>query len=279
MIVVFFFFFQAEDGIRDYKVTGVQTCALPIWGQVSEQLPRINHFALTTNRVALSSWRRERTDSISSRHPCRRLKLECRESPCKSTESHRGRLDFYEQPYLTGAPLIIGFVGIRLLVTAIRKFVFICDGFVPIDVACPKTGQSLALLSRGILPGRLAACRPGERQAESTAESTKGKQQGENSDENNSERKVHDVEAQLLPRRRTIYGAGSGRIIGTSSLLCGFRADNGFNGQYRGHGDRLYGGGCARRKGYDHGFHWTNDSDQHRWGGFVLFRSPGPGSL
>src|SRR5688500_20142710 len=27
---VWFFFFQAEDGIRDYKVTGVQTCALPI---------------------------------------------------------------------------------------------------------------------------------------------------------------------------------------------------------------------------------------------------------
>src|SRR5256885_10239822 len=26
-----FFFFQAEDGIRDYKVTGVQTCALPIF--------------------------------------------------------------------------------------------------------------------------------------------------------------------------------------------------------------------------------------------------------
>src|SRR6266446_8719637 len=25
-----YFFFQAEDGIRDYKVTGVQTCALPI---------------------------------------------------------------------------------------------------------------------------------------------------------------------------------------------------------------------------------------------------------
>ena len=29
-IVVFFFFFQAEDGIRDRDVTGVQTCALPI---------------------------------------------------------------------------------------------------------------------------------------------------------------------------------------------------------------------------------------------------------
>src|SRR6267154_6505797 len=28
--VFFFFFFQAEDGIRDGRVTGVQTCALPI---------------------------------------------------------------------------------------------------------------------------------------------------------------------------------------------------------------------------------------------------------
>src|SRR3989475_13218519 len=30
MSVFFFFFFQAEDGIRDLTVTGVQTCALPI---------------------------------------------------------------------------------------------------------------------------------------------------------------------------------------------------------------------------------------------------------
>src|SRR5687767_15507191 len=28
---MFFFFFQAEDGIRDKLVTGVQTCALPIF--------------------------------------------------------------------------------------------------------------------------------------------------------------------------------------------------------------------------------------------------------
>src|SRR5256885_11160713 len=35
----FFFFFQAEDGIRDYKVTGVQTCALPI----SRSLPALTH--------------------------------------------------------------------------------------------------------------------------------------------------------------------------------------------------------------------------------------------
>src|SRR5260221_10443145 len=29
-IRIYFFFFQAEDGIRDHCVTGVQTCALPI---------------------------------------------------------------------------------------------------------------------------------------------------------------------------------------------------------------------------------------------------------
>src|SRR5690348_17505917 len=34
----FFFFFQAEDGIRDGRVTGVQTCALPI-----SRLPRRRH--------------------------------------------------------------------------------------------------------------------------------------------------------------------------------------------------------------------------------------------
>src|SRR5438093_13228661 len=30
MMLLVFFFFQAEDGIRDWSVTGVQTCALPI---------------------------------------------------------------------------------------------------------------------------------------------------------------------------------------------------------------------------------------------------------
>src|SRR5699024_11687192 len=33
---IFFFFFQAEDGIRDRNVTGVQTCALPICTGSSE---------------------------------------------------------------------------------------------------------------------------------------------------------------------------------------------------------------------------------------------------
>src|SRR5205085_8418675 len=37
-----FFFFQAEDGIRDLTVTGVQTCALPIW-----RTRRASGFSLT----------------------------------------------------------------------------------------------------------------------------------------------------------------------------------------------------------------------------------------
>src|SRR2546427_12597634 len=36
----FFFFFQAEDGIRDLTVTGVQTCALPISGRPQPQPDR-----------------------------------------------------------------------------------------------------------------------------------------------------------------------------------------------------------------------------------------------
>src|SRR5256885_2513075 len=37
----FIFFFQAEDGIRDYKVTGVQTCALPIFKEAKDHSPCI----------------------------------------------------------------------------------------------------------------------------------------------------------------------------------------------------------------------------------------------
>src|SRR5438034_5126435 len=37
-----FFFFQAEDGIRDHCVTGVQTCALPISERLSTDLTSLN---------------------------------------------------------------------------------------------------------------------------------------------------------------------------------------------------------------------------------------------
>src|SRR2546422_9333274 len=44
----FFFFFQAEDGIRDVAVTGVQTCALPI----SSERDRLDAGRSCTERLA-----------------------------------------------------------------------------------------------------------------------------------------------------------------------------------------------------------------------------------
>src|SRR3989454_10496933 len=63
----FFFFFQAEDGIRDYKVTGVQTCALPIFREVFEATQgdkdRIGQFALGLNsKVEIIG---DRTDELA----------------------------------------------------------------------------------------------------------------------------------------------------------------------------------------------------------------------
>ena len=50
---VFIFFFQAKDGIRDHCVTGVQTCALPIWLMILKaKLVEIKKFyALQAERV------------------------------------------------------------------------------------------------------------------------------------------------------------------------------------------------------------------------------------
>src|SRR3989442_9291901 len=50
----FFFFFQAEDGIRDADVTGVQTCALPISARRARETPR-------------AGW--DRTPAVSPRTP------------------------------------------------------------------------------------------------------------------------------------------------------------------------------------------------------------------
>src|SRR2546429_6736102 len=57
VIVFFFFFFQAEDGIRDVAVTGVQTCALPIWASMPTPLGQPLHgirFFLSSGQDA--SW-------------------------------------------------------------------------------------------------------------------------------------------------------------------------------------------------------------------------------
>src|SRR2546430_8971070 len=46
IVLYVFFFFQAEDGIRDLTVTGVQTCALPICDGVGHGRPLVGTVAL-----------------------------------------------------------------------------------------------------------------------------------------------------------------------------------------------------------------------------------------
>src|SRR2546421_6115208 len=74
-ICFLFFFFQAEDGIRDLIVTGVQTCALPISDQDSTTLARQRPLARRSNA---KSWKRSRSVSLTpvgqpraAREPCR----------------------------------------------------------------------------------------------------------------------------------------------------------------------------------------------------------------
>src|ERR1022692_4860624 len=66
IFVCIFFFFQAEDGIRDYKVTGVQTCALPIWSRIIVRgqagIPRNRHIVC---------------NSLLQRGDRRRLQIRC----------------------------------------------------------------------------------------------------------------------------------------------------------------------------------------------------------
>src|SRR2546421_4427192 len=68
LILHLFFFFQAEDGIRDLIVTGVQTCALPI--SVVAQCS----YALDAQRVTIG-WVRDgprpptRIDACNKPHP------------------------------------------------------------------------------------------------------------------------------------------------------------------------------------------------------------------
>src|SRR5438046_4285926 len=68
----FYFFFQAEDGIRDWSVTGVQTCALPICAWL---LPAAN---CARRRLRLPRLRRQRAFTIKDRSEERRVGKECR---------------------------------------------------------------------------------------------------------------------------------------------------------------------------------------------------------
>src|SRR5690606_40087042 len=76
VLFFFSFFFQAEDGIRDFHVTGVQTCALPICPSSSASS------CIRCTSATTSSCGRTRTGSRCSACPPARAKIgraSCRE--------------------------------------------------------------------------------------------------------------------------------------------------------------------------------------------------------
>src|SRR3989454_1575209 len=92
--IFFFFFFQAEDGIRDYKVTGVQTCALPILCQ--RDVARRQREGTVCIGPRLPPAAQHETGAGSNPHAPDRTGVEVqrlvemRERGIKATESHFG---------------------------------------------------------------------------------------------------------------------------------------------------------------------------------------------
>src|SRR5690606_41207648 len=63
LVNVCIFFFQAEDGIRDFHVTGVQTCALPIYEAGAQ---RVHAWADSHPRLSLVAAAGRRSSAIST---------------------------------------------------------------------------------------------------------------------------------------------------------------------------------------------------------------------
>src|SRR5207342_413691 len=66
LYIFFFFFFQAEDGIRDFHVTGVQTCALPIYCSALRVCSQYWAPVIRVTRVAIQ----KRVCAAMAKGPC-----------------------------------------------------------------------------------------------------------------------------------------------------------------------------------------------------------------
>src|SRR5256885_6825852 len=89
--VAYFFFFQAEDGIRDYKVTGVQTCALPI--SAGPRPVRAGALSAGKRRgPARATATGEQNPARSCTRPYARRPLRCRHCRPRRSEEHTSEL-------------------------------------------------------------------------------------------------------------------------------------------------------------------------------------------
>src|SRR5690606_40469631 len=87
-----FFFFQAEDGIRDFHVTGVQTCALPICRAVQPTTVSADASCGSKRRIRASV---RQSMAATSAPSCAIISAESR---CRSEERRVGKECGYRGP-------------------------------------------------------------------------------------------------------------------------------------------------------------------------------------
>src|SRR3989475_12960015 len=118
LILFFFFFFQAEDGIRDLTVTGVQTCALPIFlrkpnGPIDPRLkvlvgePRASRFERhlpVADRIR--TWSHGERIADAARRWCERGDTTLRHDTPRAARTERGETRIPYGPELGRAPVV-----------------------------------------------------------------------------------------------------------------------------------------------------------------------------
>src|SRR5216684_2328106 len=112
----FFFFFQAEDGIRDVAVTGVQTCALPICRR-SCSPPRRPPPAVLAMRCS-SCWRSVAVaDAV-------RIATPLADAPRPATLTQRASLNVVASLLDYGAKVAVGLVVVPILVGGLGRSLY-----------------------------------------------------------------------------------------------------------------------------------------------------------
>src|SRR5256884_5138505 len=108
-----FFFFQAEDGIRDVAVTGVQTCALPILPGAARARAQEGARVLRSGAGARSAVRAGLRGPRGCLHGARAVRA--RAAQCAPTQGTRGRSEGPRSGARPrGGPLRLGSAGLHL---------------------------------------------------------------------------------------------------------------------------------------------------------------------
>src|SRR5690606_7999965 len=142
----FFFFFQAEDGIRDFHVTGVQTCALPISAAYrrSRLPPR--------SRRSAACWARCPCSRRRCRRPRRRSPPPSWSPPARSARSARA------EPFDPKSASSRAFLAATASGAALEKVVSLVNGAdhgpIPLGVLANGSSAQAARLDEG---GRLVS--------------------------------------------------------------------------------------------------------------------------